>query len=226
MQNKFLFIVSLLVLLSCNKEKSAPIEYGTLTDQDGNSYKTVKIGTQVWMAENLKTVTFCNGDSIPKIVDGLQWNVTSEAMWSVYDMDMQNEEIYGKLYNWYAAIDERNICPCGWHVADDQDWFRLRDFLGGSLIAGSKMKIVGTEYGFPDDERYSSNESGFSALPSGVMSFDGSSHNLGEIAYFWIACYDSIDRLFYKSVEKDSDFIGRDKMVSKNVWSSIRCVKN
>jgi len=161
-----------------------------LTDIDDNEYQTVKIGDQWWMAENLKTTRYRNGDAIPANLDNAQWQNTTSDAYAVYphgDVDGINSEeemvdAYGKLYNWYAVDDERGLCPTGWHIPSDDEWKQLEMYLGmtredadnpGSISRGidegGKMKSIRTE---PDTHpRWDSpnegvtNESGFSGLP-------------------------------------------------------------
>ena len=139
-----------------------------LTDVDGKVYKTVYIGNQFWMAENLKTEHFRDGTAIPSSpLSSAKWlSLTSSAL-CYYDNDeLYNKNIYGPLYNWYAVADEHQLCPAGWHVPSNDEWLQLREYLGGEIIAGGKMKE--TESGlwsFPN--KGADNSSGFTALPGG-----------------------------------------------------------
>jgi uncharacterized protein (TIGR02145 family) len=107
------------------------------------SYKSVKIGTQTWMAENLNVSTFRNGDLIPEVKTKEEWKRAGDnkqPAWCYYDNDPKNGAIYGKLYNWYAVIDPRGLAPAGWHVPSDTEWTALGDYLGNTYVAGKKMK--------------------------------------------------------------------------------------
>lgn len=159
------------------------LDYGTVTDQDGNSYATIQIGNQTWMAENLRTSTYCNGDTIPNVTDNLAWENLTNGAWSHYDNNSQYEIPYGKLYNWYAVDDSRNICPCGWHVPSHEEWKVLTDSLGES-VAGGKMKSTGTQF-WESPNTDATNESGFSGLPGGFRNIRGSFHNVGESSFWW-----------------------------------------
>jgi uncharacterized protein (TIGR02145 family) len=117
---------------------------GTVTDIDGNVYQTVTLGGQVWMAENLKVTRYRNGDPIPCVNDASAWSGLSTGAYCHYNNDFNNAAIYGRLYNWYAVSDSRNIAPGGWHVPTDTEWQTLVDLLGGSSVAGGKMKTTGT----------------------------------------------------------------------------------
>jgi uncharacterized protein (TIGR02145 family) len=143
------------------------LTYGSITDQDGNIYKTIVIGTQEWMAENLKASHYRNGDLIPVVTNAATWaGLTSGAScWNNNDSATYNCP-YGKLYNWYAATDSRNVCPSGWHLPSDAEFTVLKDYLGGGPVAGGKMKSTGTQF-WPSPNTDATNESGFSGLPSG-----------------------------------------------------------
>jgi uncharacterized protein (TIGR02145 family) len=151
-----------------------------VTDADGNSYPTIIINGEEIMAKNLAVTHFCNGQEIPNVIGNQNWGNTDSAAWCYYNDDQAYNPIYGKLYNEWAAIDDRNICPCGWHVPSEIEWQELVDYLG-TLYAGGKMKQIGTvETGtglWWSDNSYANNESGFSALPG---SFRGNGN--GE---FW-----------------------------------------
>ena len=127
------------------------VTYGTMTDQEGNTYKTVVIGTQEWMAENLNTATYRNGDSILYDLDTLDIGA-----YGVYTYDPSFECPYGKIYNWYAVTDDRHVCPVGWHEPTSEEWATLINFVdpnadGGLAypnVAAGPLKSVGSlEFG-------------------------------------------------------------------------------
>lgn len=119
-------------------------QYGTLKDlRDGKVYKTVKIGTQTWMAENLNVDRFRNGDLIPQAKSDEEWKAAGEngkPAWCFYDNNPKNGEKFGKLYNWYTVSDPRGLAPKGWHIPSDKEWTVLTEYLGGGEKAGAKMK--------------------------------------------------------------------------------------
>jgi len=155
----------------------------TVTDIDGNCYRTVTIGTQVWMAENLKVTHDCNGEAIPNVTDGATWAGLTAGAYCEYNNDVNNVATYGRLNNWYAVADSRNISPAGWHVASDAEWQTLSIFLGGDAIAGGKMKETGTTHWYSPNTG-ATNESGFSALPGGYRaSGNGPYENMGYYAH-------------------------------------------
>lgn len=158
-----------------------------VTDIDGNIYNTVTIGTQVWTQENLKVTHFRNGDPIPNIEDDVQWyNLTSGAYCN-YDNDLNNAVVYGRLYNWYAVNDVRNITPIGWHVPTYSDLELLQIYLDYDLVAGGKLKETGTSH-WMSPNTGATNESEFTALPGGQRT---DSVNLGVFSeltmqgYWW-----------------------------------------
>ena len=129
----------------------------------GYDYQTVKIGNQCWFAENLRSETYSNGEAVDS---------SSTSMFS---------EEYGRLYSWYVVDDEQGVCPTGWHVPSSSDWGELSSFLGGSSVAGDKMKSTS---GWNNDGN-GTNESGFSALPGGQKSSIGTFSGQGNTARFW-----------------------------------------
>ena len=127
---------------------------------------SIKIGAQVWQAENLNVDRFRNGDSIPEVRSEEEWVAAGkrgEPAWCYYDNDAENGKIYGKLYNWYAVNDSRGLAPEGWHIPTDEEWTILIDYLGGEKVAGGKMKTTGMANWEPEISA-ATNESGFSAL--------------------------------------------------------------
>ncbi len=145
---------------------SKPYDNLTVTDIDGNLYHTVTIGNQTWMAENLKTTRYRNGDAITNITDNYQWINANAGAYCWYDNDILNGVIYGALYNYFAVNDSRKIAPAGWHIPSKEEWLTLINFLGGESVAGGKMKTTGTNYWLSPNEG-ASNLSGFNALPGG-----------------------------------------------------------
>ncbi len=161
-----------------------------ITDIEGNKYNIITIGQQVWMAENLKTTKYQNGDNIPEIQPANLWNSQTSGAFVYYNNNSQNNSQYGKLYNWYASVDIRNVCPVNWHVPSNNDWNILSYNLGGSDSAGSKLKITGTT--FWASPNIATNLSGFSAVANGCRCNDSGAFgggpqppNQGMGATFW-----------------------------------------
>jgi len=190
----FLIILLAIFFLSCCDDPTSSKETsGTVTDIDGNVYQTIKIGTQWWMAENLKVTHYRNGEAIPYVTDDSIWFDLTAGAYCNYNNNIDTAAIYGRLYNWFAVGDSRKIAPQGWHIPSDEEWQTLVDYLGGALVAGGKMKTTGTiEEGDglwhnPDfDHTDATNESGFSALPSGIRGYTSDTFTfLGYSGIFW-----------------------------------------
>ena len=121
----------------------------TIEDIDGNIYKTTKIGSQIWMTENLKTTRYNDGTPIPLVTDGTTWGgLTTPAYCYINNDEATYASPYGALYNYYVVADTSslNVCPVGWHVPSDGEWTTLTNYLGGLDVAGSKLKETGTLY--------------------------------------------------------------------------------
>lgn len=186
----------LLPLLFLGFNLSAQTAGGGVTDIEGNYYPTVIIGTQEWMAKNLRTATYANGNPIPNVTDGTQWsNSGGTGAYAYFDNISQYNNTYGKLYNQYAvastwsettqeAVQTKELCPTGWHVPNDAEWTILTDYLGGTNVAGGKMKSTGTAY-WASPNTDATNESGFSALPGGGRATNGTFDALGNTGVWW-----------------------------------------
>ena len=227
--------------LASNYDPNAIIDDGscdynnTVTDIDGNVYNTVIIGDQTWMAENLKTTQYNNGDEIPTGYSNGDWESLGTGAYAVYPWDNDNAslatceggcvEVYGSLYNFYAIDDDRGICPESWHVPTIDEWYELVNYLGGSGIAGGKMKEVGTAH-WKSPNTGATNESGFTALPAGHRASLGFFGELGGSAKFWTSetpsnnLVDYYYILFRLSSILYSDGSGQD------IGRSVRCMKD
>ena len=167
---------------SSSAERSAVIG-NTVTDVDGNVYRAVKIGRQIWMAENLKTTRFNDGTDIPPVTDSIAWRNLTTPGYCWYGNDEANKSTYGALYNWYT-VNTGKLAPAGWHVPTGVEWDTLAAFLGGSNIAGGKLKEAGlAHWTFPNAG--ATNETGFSALPSGHRRSDGNFFDENDHGYWW-----------------------------------------
>lgn len=199
---------------------NSKVTYGTMTDQDGNVYKTVTIGTQTWMAENLRTTKYNDGTAIPNVTDGDEWSNLSTGAYCNYDNTTNIVTIatYGRLYNWYA-INTEKLAPEGWHVPSYDEWAVLISYLGGEYIAAKKLKEAGTSHWIdPYDE--ATNQTGFTALPGGHRDYsDGTFHYLGYYGNWWSATEENTDLAWYRW-----DF--NRSFSSKGVGYSVRCVKD
>jgi uncharacterized protein (TIGR02145 family) len=200
------------------------LTYGSATDADGNIYKTIQIGTQTWMAENLKTTKFRNGDLIPEITDRIQWKNLISGAYSNYNNEAGLSAVYGCLYNWYATNDNRNLAPDGWHVATDNDWTKLVDYLGGKGLAAYKLIETGTSH-WAVPNSGATNESGFSALPGGFLLTGEGYFGVGSISIWWSAT--EVDITYGSYWEIVNIYNRIDKYgYNKTDGHSVRCVKD
>jgi uncharacterized protein (TIGR02145 family) len=203
---------------------------GGVTDIDGNKYRTVIIGTQEWMAENLKVSTYNNGSKIPNIKLLKDWSNSNEGAWCYFKNDTINNLKYGKLYNWYTiGTINKNICPLGWHVPSDKEWSILLDLLGGDSIAGGKMKEVEILH-WKSPNTKASNISLFTGLPGGGRDKNADFHDpIQECGGWW----SSTDSTLYEGANYSwarSMVFNEQKCFKNSIHKkdgvSIRCVKN
>ena len=197
-----------------------------IKDMDGNTYKTVTIGTQTWMAENLKTSKYNDGTSIPNVTDGKQWKELTKGAWCNYNNSDSLGKIYGKLYNWFAVSPttngNKNVCPTNWHVPSVNEINILRDYLGGESLAGIPMKEIGfLNWNSPNE--FASNTSLFTAIPSGGRVNDGIYGGIGVSYYFWSSTMENQAWSYYLNY-KDDDLSDSYTYLSNGF--SIRCIKN
>jgi uncharacterized protein (TIGR02145 family) len=213
-------------------EFNSSISYGSVSDIESNVYKTVTIGTQTWMAENLKSTKYNDGTAIPLVTDNATWAGSNSPAYCWYDNDAPTyKAAYGALYNWFvisrASNGNKNVCPVGWHLPGDDEWIILTDFLGGLNTAGGKMKEAGTAH-WKSPNTGATNESGFTAIPAGLRYFDnGKFDRLGmstdirgsskiiNSGYWKRGLYYQTTNVFYD-----------DGYTNQQYGLSIRCLKN
>jgi len=197
------------------------ITYGTMTDIDGNVYKTVKIGNQVWMAENLRVTHYRNGDPIPNVISKSEWKNLRTGAYCNYDNNLNNAATYGRLYNWYAVNDPRNIAPPGWHVPTDEDWKELEKYLAANV--GGKLKERGRTH-WESPNKGATNSSGFTALPGGIRGSDGAFGTIGYYGFWWSATeYGS--RAYLRYLAYDDSYVRR-SVELKHLGYSVRLVRD
>ena len=260
MNTKKFFIYGMLVLASvllvistsCEKEEDNPtppvengngddngddngdIEYGEMTDsRDGTTYKTVQIGDQEWMAENLVY--------LPSVVGpGTGSNTTSYYYVYGYNgtsvsaaKSTANYTTYGVLYNWPAAMNSsasssanpsgvQGICPAGWHLPSDAEWTQLTYYLGGQGVAGGKLKAT-TLWASPNTG--ATNETGFTALPGGSHNSYGGFYNIGSRGDWWSATEDNTDNAWNRYLYYDNSYVNS-YYYFKEVGFSVRCLRD
>jgi len=197
----------------------------TVTDNDGNTYNTVIIGTQIWMIKNLKTTTYNDGTAIPNITDATWDGLTTGAM-STYNNTTNIDTIntYGRLYNWYA-VNTSKLCPIGWHVPSEADWLSLSLTLGGGdATSGNLLKEAGTSH-WTSPNAEATNSSGFTALPGGGRFNNGSSFGIGKYSYLWSSTEASPTYAYYKVMYFSNSSL-QDISAVKHSGFSVRCLKN
>ena len=197
-----------------------------VTDQNGNSYTTIILNNgQEWMAENLRTTTYANGDPIPNVTDNTAWTQLTAGAWAHYENNSSYDSPYGKLYNWYSVADPRNVCPAGWHVPTDAEWTVLTDYLGGEGEAGGKMKSTGTQY-WESPNTGATNESGFSGLPGGYRTnANGTFHLLGNDGSWWSASESGAENAWSRYLVNTNAGVTRFNS-SKRGGFCLRCVRD
>ena len=202
----------------------------TLIDIDGNKYKVIKIGSQVWMAENLKTTKYNDGTEIPQITNNTQWynSETPDYCWYNNNQDKYSND-YGALYNWYT-VETDKLCPAGWHVPSSSEWKTMESYLGGTAIAGGKLKETGTSH-WSNPNVGATNEIAFTALPGGYRNSDFS--KLQNYGFWWTATQiDSSDPETIPSTKAVARYLHYNNAklnyssYPKNLGFSVRCVKD
>jgi len=201
----------------------------TVADIDGNVYRTITIGNQVWMAENLKTTKYNDGNSITLVTDGAVWsNLTTPGYcWDNNDAATY-KNTYGALYNWYA-VNTGKLAPTGWHIPTDEEWTTLTTFLGGTSVAGGKMKSTGTiEAGtglwyFPNTG--ATNESGFTVVPAGGRFDAGAFFYIGFSGFWWSSSEYDTTYAWLRYLNCRSSVVSRSSYY-KYYGFSIRCLRD
>ena len=192
---------------------------------NGYTYASIVLGNgQEWMAENLRTTVYANGDPIPNITDATQWPYLTAGAWVHYNNDSQHENPYGKLYNWYTVADPRNVCPTDWHVPSDAEYTLLTDYSGGESVAGGTMKSTGTQY-WISPNTYATNESGFSGLPGGQSASDGQFNNFGSLGGWWSSTEDGTLYAWLRYLTYDYGEVFR-SLNPKESGFSVRCLRD
>jgi uncharacterized protein (TIGR02145 family) len=229
-----LVILGIILMLEggCSKKKeSVTLEAttGTVTDADGNKYKTVKIGNQWWMAENLRTTLYNNGVPIPLVADSAMWRYLSTPAYCWLNNDISYKTVYGALYNW-NAVGTGKLAPVGWHIPSDAEWTTLTSFLEGESVAGGRMKTTGTIedaiglWFAPNTD--TTNASSFSALPGG--SREGGHFFLsmiGHTGFWWSSNFTGIGNAWGRELDYNSEEAYRDNWATTYGFS-VRCVKD
>jgi uncharacterized protein (TIGR02145 family) len=217
---------------------NAGLTYNSVIDQEGNIYKTIVIGNREWMAENLKTTTYRNGDPIVSGLSATQWAGTTSGAWAHYNGDASLDCPYGKLYNFYACSDARQLCPTGWHVPTDGEWSVLinqfdpsaQGGINWSNFAGGPLKSTGTIQAgtglWNGPNTGATNASGFSALPGGFITIMGASNNSAINGYYWTSNEVNSTTGYGRSFYHDPGSVIQTANFGKRSGMSIRCIRD
>lgn len=248
-KNYFIYPVLLMIFISvfsssCKKDEKdggrKPPTTKAFTDvRDGNIYRYVTIGKQDWMAENLKYLPEVVGPNNSSVTNAYYFVHEYEGTDVAEAKDAANYQTYGVLYNWPAAMagftsSEANpsgvqgACPSGWHLPSDAEWTELIDYIGGSDLAGGKLKEAGTahwnDWNDWNDSNEASNELGFTALPGGVCT-GGSFYDIGFAGYWWVATEYNSDTAWHRFMSYHNSDVYRNYK-NKSEGYSVRCIKN
>lgn len=202
----------------------SPPVFGTVTDVDGNVYKTVKIGKQVWMAENLKVTHYRDGTQIPNVTDSGNWRMLTTGAYCNYKNDINIAKIYGKLYNWFAVADAHQLAPKGWHIPTNAEWDALYDFIGGTPQDGQDIQETGTTHW--EVNTGANNVTQFTGLPAGALNFtyQGPFYGLASDTFWWSAnASNATNASYYELYVKGYMEQGNS---SKVFGYSVRCIKD
>lgn len=196
----------------------------TVTDIDGNIYKTIKIGTQVWMAENLKTINYNDGEPIPLVESDYAWGNLETPGYCWMNNDETNKDSYGALYNWYV-VDTDKVAPKGWHVPTEEEWATLIEFVGSERDSGGMLKEKGTLHWLAPNNG-ASDTYGFSARAGGYRNYDGLVFLQPlDGGYFWTSTEEEVSTAYGYSMNFDGIDVKK-WGVSKTYGRSIRCIKD
>jgi uncharacterized protein (TIGR02145 family) len=193
-----------------------------VTDIDGNTYKTVRIGTQIWMSENLKTSRLNDGTEIPVVKDVAAWTTLITPAYCWYNNnEIPYRDEYGALYNGYTVLTGK-VCPDDWHIPSNAEWTTLTDFLGDPLKAGGKLKEAGTTHWLSPSK--GENSAGFTALPGGLRYFEGTFASEGTFTGFWSQDLSDGEEWYIGLYHANTSFT----LYHQNIKNgfSIRCLKN
>lgn len=218
-----------------------PLPAGTIRDVDGNLYTSVKIGTQTWLIQNLRTTRYRNGDVIPNITDNGAWTTTKSGAYSTYDNDPANGAVYGYLYNWHAVNDRRNIAPAGWHIPTLEEWLTLETYLStngfnfdGTRTGNKIAKTLASRNlwkwsntpGGPGNDMSVNNSTNFTGLPGGGRyGNSGVFFSKSEAAFWWTREESTTVEAYYRGLFYGYSFFSN-FVSSKNLGFAIRCIKS
>jgi uncharacterized protein (TIGR02145 family) len=204
------------VNITIDKVVNPSVTYGTAYDIDSNVYKTIKVGKYEWFAQNLQTTKLQDGTPIKNVSDNDEWKASKEPAYCSYN-NTKTASVNGFLYN-HKVVATKKICPQGWEVASDSAWTNLAKSLNGDQKAGISLK---SKIGW--DDQNATNESGFSAIPSGFRERDGKFYIMGENGLWWSATEHNEDNSMYYYIDNNTSL--NHSHIYRKDGLSIRCVK-
>jgi uncharacterized protein (TIGR02145 family) len=201
-----------------------------VTDIDGSFYPTIIINGQEWMQQNLAVTKYRNGDPIPTGLNDGTWSATTIGAYAIYNNDVANNTLYGKLYNWYAVNDSRGVCPTGWHVPSDAEWSLLINYLdpnanGGDSFSNSAGGKLKAPTGWISPNTDDTNVSGFTGLPGGSRGNYGTYTNIGNDGYWWSSTENGSSYAWYRGLYYYNSAAGR-YYDDIRYGFSVRCVRD
>jgi len=216
----------LIFFVSCKKDASdsdkTPLVIGSIMDSEGNSYKVIQLGKQIWMGENLRSSRLSDNTYLEFWGDEHIDNMV--PAYSIYDQNYSFRQDYGFLYN-FAAIETNKLCPVGFHVPGKDDWLALADYLGGVGIAGGKLKEKGTFHWNSPNTR-ATNESLMSIIPGGSRLSNNLFHLMGKEAHLWTSTSASPEEAFSMLISNTHGQLNVIEYSLKTNAYSIRCMRN
>lgn len=226
----YLFTAILVLYQGCTKEKETIylnikpwVNYGTISDLDGNVYKTIAIGSQTWMVANLTTTKLNDGTPIPLVTDAKLWSGLESAACCWHDNNPAYHVTYGVLYNWYA-VGTNKLCPAGWHVPTDEEWTLLTNYAGGEYVAGARLKEAGLIH-WNSPNTGATNQTYFRALPGGILnSSDSLFQYLHKTGCWWTST--AIKNLAFSRLMFDSSVSVEKVLTARTDGLSVRCIKD
>lgn len=241
----FLFVVSMVLSLFIggnpgDGEVTDTLSVRIVVDQDGNQNSVRQFGSQWWFVNNLRVRTYANGDPIEYVSDGRDWAEADFGAISAYNNDTTLVDQLGYLYNWFAVVDERGVCPVGWNVPTDEDWFELEQHLGmdamelyGAGMRGSEANVGGvlkdtSAVFWAQPNEGAVNTSGFNGYGSGMRFFNGNFSGMGRTGFWWTSSHRNTgglypNRVWVRFLSHHGRFVSR---ISSFMESglSVRCV--
>ncbi|MDP2423933.1 MAG: FISUMP domain-containing protein [Bacteroidales bacterium] len=210
--------------------KTITFNFVAATDADGNNYATVTIGSQTWLAENLKTTKYRNGEDIVYPgTDNTTWQNNTTGAYAWWNHNISWKDIYGALYNWYVISSANGLCPPGWHIPNNTEWVQLTNFAGGEYVAGGKLKSPRTAPAshprWKDPNAGATDQYGFSAFPGGHRGDIGLLYGVDGSGYWWSSTEQSSTIAFYRYMIYDGGNIYGGNF-NKSFGCSVRCLKD